>query len=81
MVHHTYYVKGRLPWEYPNHSLITLCINCHEIIHEKKKAAKYNKERLVGEGRISEEPLHIKKVLFYAIKKMEENAKKIYGNK
>lgn len=29
-VHHTYYLRGAAPWEYPNESLLTLCEDCHE---------------------------------------------------
>jgi len=29
-VHHTYYVPGRMAWEYPDDSLTTLCRHCHE---------------------------------------------------
>lgn len=32
-VHHSYYVKGREPWDYPNWSLVCLCHNCHEDEH------------------------------------------------
>lgn len=32
-VHHTFYVEGRQPWEYPNKSLITLCRDCHYHFH------------------------------------------------
>lgn len=28
-VHHFYYVSGRMPWEYPNGSMATMCRNCH----------------------------------------------------
>src|SRR5260370_4869913 len=28
-VHHRYYVQGKLPWEYPDEALITLCKQCH----------------------------------------------------
>lgn len=28
--HHTYYERGRKPWEYPDDSLICLCEDCHE---------------------------------------------------
>lgn len=28
-VHHCYYQKGRMPWDYPDKSLITLCEPCH----------------------------------------------------
>ncbi len=29
-VHHLFYEKGKLPWEYDNKDLVTLCQNCHE---------------------------------------------------
>lgn len=32
-VHHKYYLCGRMPWEYSNSSLITLCDNCHSYAH------------------------------------------------
>lgn len=32
-VHHTYYDKSLLPWEYPKDSLKTLCWICHEDEH------------------------------------------------
>lgn len=36
-VHHTYYQINKLPWEYPDESLQTLCRTCHEITHENEK--------------------------------------------
>lgn len=33
-VHHTYYLKTKLPWEYENNSLQTLCWDCHENLHK-----------------------------------------------
>lgn len=35
-VHHTYYQIDKLPWEYPNDSLQTLCRSCHEKVHEEE---------------------------------------------
>lgn len=29
-VHHCYYERGKMPWEYPPEALITLCEICHE---------------------------------------------------
>jgi hypothetical protein len=29
-VHHTFYVSGRDPWDYPDNTLMTLCEDCHE---------------------------------------------------
>lgn len=34
-VHHSYYVKGRQPWEYPTFSLVTWCEDCHERQHSE----------------------------------------------
>ena len=34
IVHHRYYEYGALAWEYPNYALITLCANCHSLIHQ-----------------------------------------------
>lgn len=28
-VHHRRYLRGKLPWEYPQHMLVTLCEYCH----------------------------------------------------
>lgn len=33
-VHHKTYLPGRLPWQYDNSYLITLCRNCHDREHE-----------------------------------------------
>lgn len=32
-VHHTYYLRGKMPWEVPDECLITLCEICHEKEH------------------------------------------------
>ena len=29
-VHHSYYERGKKPWEYPEQNLHTLCENCHQ---------------------------------------------------
>lgn len=31
-VHHGYYEKGCMPWEYPNESLHCLCEDCHQYV-------------------------------------------------
>jgi hypothetical protein len=33
-VHHLYYIKDSLAWQYPNNALITLCERCHCKWHE-----------------------------------------------
>lgn len=34
-VHHRYYSKGAMPWEYPDNALVTLCEPCHRIIEAR----------------------------------------------
>jgi hypothetical protein len=36
-VHHTYYIKNNLPWNYPDEALITLCSFCHQEYHDNKE--------------------------------------------
>lgn len=35
--HHTYYVSGKKPWEYPLSALLTLCRECHTGLHSETK--------------------------------------------
>lgn len=46
-VHHNYYQKGRLPWEYPDEALITLCWYCHEELHANEKVPYYDENMRV----------------------------------
>lgn len=34
-VHHTYYITGKLAWQHPDKSLITLCMLCHTKWHKQ----------------------------------------------
>lgn len=34
-IHHKYYVRGLMPWDYPNDALVTLCQDCHSSIHKQ----------------------------------------------
>jgi len=34
-VHHCYYTKGSMPWEYPDSALVTYCHRCHQIIEQR----------------------------------------------
>lgn len=36
-VHHIYYRKGLLPWEYDEASLVTLCSDCHAEVESAKR--------------------------------------------
>lgn len=40
-VHHTYYLKNRLPWEIEDLALETLCYTCHRKTHEGSKIPVY----------------------------------------
>jgi len=33
-IHHSYYVSGRKPWDYPHLSTLVLCDECHQTEHE-----------------------------------------------
>src|SRR5690606_1821448 len=44
-VHHSYYIKNLLPWEYKDKSLMTLCMTCHENLHKNKTVPVYNSEK------------------------------------
>lgn len=37
VVHHKYYDKARMPWEYPDKSLLTLCSSCHSQYHKDER--------------------------------------------
>lgn len=41
-VHHKYYVRGQLPWDYPDEALATLCLACHRTRHEKELVPVYD---------------------------------------
>ena len=48
-IHHTYYIKGRKPWEYEGEALVTLCENCHKKRHETSHVPYYDNEKhLIG---------------------------------
>lgn len=41
-VHHKFYQKGNMPWEYDDDALITLCGPCHQKTHEEETIYLYN---------------------------------------
>ncbi|ARV07201.1 hypothetical protein BTO04_11115 [Polaribacter sp. SA4-10] len=41
-VHHKYYVINNLPWDYPDDSLITLCNECHQKLHNNTNIPMYS---------------------------------------
>jgi 5-methylcytosine-specific restriction endonuclease McrA len=44
--HHKYYILNRLPWEYKNDALTTLCRECHQDIHNDKIIPVYKTDEL-----------------------------------
>jgi len=41
-VHHTKYIKGKMPWEYEDSDLISLCNLCHYNLHSTQSIPIYN---------------------------------------
>jgi len=35
--HHSYYTKGKQPWQYPKGAIICICKACHEKVHGEPK--------------------------------------------
>lgn len=53
-VHHKHYVKGRLPWEYEEFELVTLCESCHGDVDESELYKKILLAKLAADGPYSE---------------------------
>lgn len=49
-IHHTYYFKNEDPWDCPNNSLITLCVNCHKYEHDLKNGSAEDVKRSIEEA-------------------------------
>ena len=62
-VHHKEYIKEKLPWEYPDKDLITLCECCHNFIEKIKNIHGLKIEDIQGDS-ISLSPLSIKLRLY-----------------
>lgn len=45
-VHHIIYLPDKLPWEYPDHLLVTLCRKCHKIIHSPNGFEKLSEKQM-----------------------------------
>lgn len=46
-VHHNYYLLGKLPWEYEDDALVTLCNWCHTEFHENNYVCVYRNQKEV----------------------------------
>jgi hypothetical protein len=45
-VHHKYYISNKLPWDYNDTALITVCNWCHTNIHKNESILMYKNENL-----------------------------------
>jgi len=43
-IHHKFYIEDRLPWDYENENLMTLCNWCHKEFHENNDVELYTKD-------------------------------------
>src|SRR5690606_29637791 len=70
-VHHMYYLKGRMPWEYEDDSLITLCEHCHANVK------KYNWQKAFMDLNLTPKQLLeiALEMKFYFKKRQEEHEK------
>lgn len=48
-VHHKYYIKDNLPWDYSDDSLVTLCNMCHQKLHDEFDIPIYSDNSLTDE--------------------------------
>lgn len=55
-VHHSYYEKEKMPWEYPNGSMIVLCDKHHKWYHDLLKEEKEDRERRAMQQRYEAMP-------------------------
>ena len=49
-VHHSYYIRGKKPWEYPDDALVTLCEDCHKKRHTSARIPLYDSSNLLIKG-------------------------------
>jgi hypothetical protein len=41
-IHHKYYIRHRLPWQYPDNCFMILCNSCHNAYHKLRKIPVYD---------------------------------------
>lgn len=50
-VHHKKYINGRQAWNYQNSDLLTICKNCHVLIHKSELIPIYSEDEILLEKR------------------------------
>lgn len=73
-VHHSYYLSGRKPWQYPDGSLVVLCLRCHQGVHRLKEY------HLAGKS-LHKRYMHETEEDHLAVMSPEERAQYIENNK
>ncbi len=48
-VHHRRYLSNKDPWDYPNHLLVTLCEECHEVEKERMENVSHDLMEILKE--------------------------------
>lgn len=52
-IHHTYYIVGKMAWEYDDEALVALCYKCHQEVHESNKIPVFNsKNELIDHAKL-----------------------------
>ncbi len=74
-VHHTYYVKNTLPWNYDDESLITLCTYCHTEAHNLGKILTYDVKPFYKSEPVIQEPIPVKVRDYYQESQNDEASK------
>ena len=50
-VHHKVYFSKTYPWDVPDKHLITVCLKCHEHIHNTKKIKTISNKKIINDAR------------------------------
>jgi len=58
-VHHSYYSRGKQPWQYPTGSMCCLCEECHSSVEKLKKGLLVDRPEPLPEPEPTEEERRI----------------------
>lgn len=79
-IHHLYYLKDKLPWEYPDNALMTLCECCHKKAEFMKWLVKKAVEEMDKLGFPRNDVYEVQNVVRRTLADMENEAAKRYMN-
>ena len=72
-VHHLFYVKNKMPWDYPNDAMVTLCSVCHRKEHGIEIKPKFKKKPKPVATKQSKKKKLIRNKIMIAIKRANED--------